>query len=72
MKLVLAVEQYLKDNIDRETTLESYDSSGKIPMFLRSLYKFYTMKILGKQYVLLEIIDEAPSIDTIKKHMDRI
>lgn len=72
LKLVLAVEQYLKNNIDRETTVEIYNSSSRIPIFLRSLYKFYTMKILGKQYVLLEIIDEAPSIDAIKKHMDRI
>lgn len=70
--LVLVVEKYLKDNIDRETTVEIYDSSGRIPIFLRSLYKFYTMKILGKPYVLLEIIDEAPSIDSLKKHMDQI
>lgn len=71
-KIVLRVERYLKDNIDEQTTIKTWKYTNKIPIFLRNIYKSYTMKILGIQCILLEIIDEAPRIDAIKKHINTI
>ena len=70
--MLLAVEPYLKDNIDNQIIIKTWDDAIKIPIFLRSIYKFYTMQILGNLCILLEIIDEGPGIDIIKKHINRI
>lgn len=70
--MLLAIEPYLKNNIDNQIRIEKWDDVNKIPIFLRNTYKFYTMKILETQCILLEIIDEAPGIDVIKKHINRI
>jgi len=70
--LLLAIEPYLKDNIDDEIIVEKLDAANTVPIFLRNIYNFYTMEILGVQCVLLEIINEAPGINAIKKHLARI
>lgn len=71
-EIVLRVKRYLKDNIDAQITIKDLDYMDKIPIFLRGIYKFYTMKILGNQCILLEIIDEVQGIDAIKKHINTI
>lgn len=71
-EIVLRVKRYLKDNIDEQTTIKNWDYMDEIPIFLRGIYKFYTMKILGNQCILLETIDEVPGIDAIKKHINTI
>lgn len=70
--MALRVERYLKDNIDEQTTIKAWNYTNKISIFLRDIYKFHTMKILGIKCILLEIIDEAPRIDAIKKHLNII
>lgn len=72
IEIVLRVERYLKDNIDEQAIIKSWDYMGKIPIFLSNIYRFYTMKILRNQCILLEIIDEVPGIDAIKKHINTI
>lgn len=70
--LSLPVEEYLKDNIDGQTSIEVCNYASKIPLFLREIYKFHTMKILDTQCTLLEVINETPRIEAIKKHIDAI
>ncbi len=70
--MVLEVERYLKDNIDEQTTIKTWNYADKIPIFLRDIYEFYTIKILDAQCILLEIIGETPRIDAINKHINRI
>lgn len=65
-------EIYLRENIDDEVRIETSDYEDKIPMFLKSIYKIHKIKILNVQCVLLEIIDELPRIDAIRKHMNTI
>ncbi len=72
MKLNLAIESYLKENIDSHIRIEKWSDVSKIPLFLRNIYQIYTMKILGTQCILLEIIGEAPGIENIQKHLNRI
>lgn len=70
--MLLAIEPYLKNNIDDQIKIKKWKDAHKIPIFLRSIYNFHTMKILGIDCILLEIIGQAPSIDLIKKHINRI
>lgn len=70
--LLLAVETYLKENIDNQITIKEWGDIQKIPVFLRSIYKFYTMEVLGTRSILLEIIDKAPGVDSIQKHINSI
>lgn len=70
--MLLAVEPYLKENIDNQIAIKIWDGASKMPVSLRIIYKFYMMEILGTSCILLEIIDEAPGIDVIKKHLNTI
>ncbi len=70
--MLLPVEGYLKDNIDEQISIEVSNYENKIPISLRDIYKLHTMKILGIQCTLLEIINESPSVDSIKKHINTI
>lgn len=70
--MLLEVEPYLKENIDNQIIIKAWDGESNIPIFLRDIYKFHEMEILGSLCILLEIIDQAPGIDIIKKHINRI
>ena len=43
-----------------------------LPVFIRNTYGFYLMRILDTPCLLTEIMDEAPGVDVIKKHIKRI
>ena len=66
------LERYLKANIDNQVKIKSFDNINEIPIFLRNIYNFYEMIIIGMPCLLLEIIGEAPGIDLIEKHIKRI
>jgi len=70
--LLAETERYLRDNIDDETRIETSSYANRIPIFLRDIYKVHKMKILETQCILLEIINEAPRIGAIKKHLNTI
>jgi len=69
--LIMRAESYLRESIDDYLMIKPW-SEKNIPVFLRKIYKFYEMIILGKRCILLELVDETPSVDTIKKHIKRI
>ncbi len=64
-----ALEIYLKENIDETINVQPWDGKKKFPMFLLELYNFYGAEILGQHCILIEILQEAPGIDVIRKHM---
>lgn len=68
----MIVESYLKENIDEHITVKPWNKKNDFPIFLRNKYNFYEMNILGKQCVLMEIIDEVPNIDQLQKHIKQI
>lgn len=63
------LEIYLKENIDENISIHPWSGKKKIPLFLLELYNFYETKILGQNCIIIEILQEAPGIDTIKKHI---
>lgn len=70
--MLRAAELYLKENIDDKIVIRKWEDIKKIPIFLRSIYKFYTMELLGIPCILLEIIDKAPGVNSIQKHINSI
>jgi hypothetical protein len=68
----MIVESYLKENIDEHITVKPWNKKNDFPIFLRNKYNFYEMNILGKQCVLMEIIDEVPNIDQLQKHIKQM
>ena len=43
-----------------------------IPVFLKNIYKFYEMTIMDISCVMVEIRDEMPGIDALRKHIKQI
>ncbi len=70
--MVMTAETYLKENIDEQLTIKPWLNKNNFPIYLRDCYYFYEMMILGIQCILLEVIDEMPNIDQLKKHMKQI
>jgi hypothetical protein len=68
----MIAEPYLKENVDEHVTIKSWHEKNTFPVFLRSNYNFYEMTILGTLCVLVEITDEVPGVDTLRKHIKRI
>ena len=68
----MTIEPYLKENIDDYVTIKPLQDKNKFPVFLRNIYNFYEIRILDNLCILLEILDEAPGVDAIEKHIKRI
>lgn len=64
-----AIKSYLRENIDEKVTLKSWDSKEYLPLHLHELYKFYKLNILEESCLLMEVINEVPGIENLKKHM---
>lgn len=64
-----ALEIYLKENIDENISIQFWEGKKKLSLFLLKQYDFYQAEILGQHCILIEILQESPGIDIIKKHM---
>lgn len=64
-----ALEIYLKDNIDENISIELWEGKKELSLFLLNFYDFYQAEILGQHCILIEILQESPGIDVIKKHI---
>jgi len=71
-RLIKVAERYLKNNIDSRIRIKPWDRKKTIPVFLRNTYDFYEITILGEKYLLIEIINDMPDVNAIKKHINRI
>lgn len=70
--MIMAAETYLKENIDEHLTVKPWDQENLFPLFLRNSYRFYDLKILQIQCVLMEVLYETPNIDQLQKHIKQI
>lgn len=64
-----ALETYLKENIDDKVRISVLDGKSKFPLFISELYDLYEMDILEQTCLLIGIINKAPGLEEIKKHM---
>jgi hypothetical protein len=70
--VVVGIEKYLKENIDDQVSIEPWQKNRDIPVFLRDMYKYYSMNLLDTAYLLVEILDETPGVGTIVKHIRQL
>ena len=70
--MIAKTEQYLKENIDEQLTIEVWGKKNQLPIFLREIYNFHEITILGTTCILMEILNENPAIDQIQKHIKQI
>ncbi|KAB3524852.1 MarR family transcriptional regulator [Alkaliphilus serpentinus] len=70
--MLKSLKAYLKENIDNHVTIKPLGDKNKFPVFLKDIYNLYEMIILDTTCILLEILDENPSINMIQKHIKRI
>ncbi|GAA0180834.1 hypothetical protein SH2C18_34600 [Clostridium sediminicola] len=63
------VKAYLRENVDESINIELWDSKDYLPLFLLERYTFYKVNILGKACLLIQVIDDIPGIDDLKKHL---
>ncbi|WMJ77800.1 MULTISPECIES: helix-turn-helix domain-containing protein [unclassified Sedimentibacter] len=67
--MLYKVNEYLKENIDENVTINTWNDENKLPLFLLEIYDFYDLNILGNQCILIKFINDVPKINDIKKHM---
>lgn len=70
--MVMEAERYLRENVDQGLTIKPWKKLNKTPVFLRDVYNFYEMTILGTRCVLLAVVNEAPGINQIHKHIKQM
>ncbi len=68
----MAIESYLKENIDEHIKIKPWLKKNDYPLFLRNSYNFHEMTILGTLCILVEVIDEKPGIDKLQKQIKQI
>lgn len=68
----MVIESYLKNNIDKHLIIKPWLNLNVFPVFIRTRYNFYDMRIMDSHCILLEILDDAPSVDQIHKHIRQI
>lgn len=66
------VEGYLKEHIDTNITINQWNEREVLPIFLSEIYTFYKMNILSEYCILMEVNNEVPGIEDLKKHMKTI
>lgn len=70
--MVMTAEHYLKENIDHKLSIKTWLKTKDLPVILRDIYNFYEMTILGTRCVVLEVVNEKPTIDQLQKHIGQI
>jgi hypothetical protein len=66
------LKYFIKNNIDDNFVVMRLVNKKMIPLYLRNKYNFYEITILGQSCILLEIIDESPTINSLIKNIATI
>lgn len=69
---MLAIEAYLQKNVDSNVIIKPWQGQSKLSMLMQSYYNYYFTNILRVPCVLVDIIEDIPSINVIEKHMQNI
>lgn len=67
--MIHAIGKYLRENIDDNIKIRKWDVEKKLSPFLLAQYDFYETEIMGQHCILLEILQQGPGIETLKKHL---
>lgn len=67
--MIMALENYLKENIDASIELKKWEEQENLPLFLLEAYSFYQVSILNVTCILMFVTDQIPSVDTLIKHI---
>jgi len=63
-------KRYLKETLDIDTQPKQWPEKGKLPIFLRNMYIFFEVRILGIPCLVMAANDKAEQTPaTIQKHM---
>jgi DNA-binding MarR family transcriptional regulator len=69
-QLATDFKRYLKETLDIEAHPKQWPETGKLPIFLRNLYIFFVVRILGVPCLVMAAKDkEEQTPATIQKHM---
>lgn len=63
------LEMFLRENIDDNITIDDYREKNRVPLFLRKTFNFYEIVIFDSKCILLEVLGDSPSVDTIEKNI---
>jgi len=69
-QLTTNFKRYLKETLDIEAHPKQWPETGKLPIFLRNLYIFFAVRIMGVPCLVMAAKDKAEQTPaTIQKHM---
>lgn len=70
---IQAIERYLFDTLGVMTSIADWESSGRLPLYLRDGFRYYRTDIIGVPCLLMvEQADKPDSPATIRKKMDQV
>ena len=65
--------QYLLDTLNVSVTVSEWAKYERLPQYLRSRYRYYSMNLLDRKFVLIvDTAEEEQSISIICKHMVKV
>jgi len=70
--LIKSVLTYLKENINDDVMINSWEDKSQLPLLLRNNYNFFRMEILNQQSILMEVKEDSPNIEQLQKHIFQI
>jgi DNA-binding MarR family transcriptional regulator len=72
-QLATSFKRYLKETLDIDAHPKQWPETGNLPIFLRNIYAFFEVRILGVRCLAMAAMDKAEQTPaTIQKHMLRV
>lgn len=69
-QLAISFERYLKETLDIEARLKQWQETGNLPIFLRNMYVFFKIRIIGVPCLVMAAMDKAEQTPAnVQKHM---
>lgn len=62
------LERYLKETFHDDVTIRPWQEQNSVPVYIRSIYEFYEVAVLGESCALMELRTEVPGIKALVKH----
>jgi len=71
--LIYQLEDYIWDNVGIRVSPIKWEKSRELPQYLRALYRFYTMDLLGTECLLIvDTEEEEQSPADVRKHVNQL
>lgn len=63
---------YLKETIDENVTVEKWNESEKLSLYLRTYFNYYSMSILDEKCLLIEFKNDSSSLNQLQKQIQQL